>query len=191
MADPAGMTFTRLALLAALVSGCHLQAGFDASSRINGPLHALMSQATVSRTDGVTNLPPTGGGTYALEAGFGNQMVTVNGLFAVHNVTSTSFTPGAGYLATTLGVNARWAVLRWKGISPVIAAGPAHMMLLDRTTGDRTWGNGVRAAAGLQYRMGAVALFADAYHEVVVFASGAAAGASKLDGVMFGLALQP
>jgi len=185
------MNFTRLALLAVVVTGCHLQAGFDAGSRINGPLHALMSQSTVSRTDGVTNLPPTGGGTYAVEAGFGNKTFTLNGLLAVHDVTSTSFTPGAGYLATTLGVNVRWAVLRWKGLSPVLAAGPARMMLLDRTTGDRTWGNGVRAAVGLQYHLGPIALCADAYHEVVVFGSGAAEGSSKLDGIMLGLALQP
>jgi hypothetical protein len=185
------MTFTRFALAVGVLTGCHLQAGFDAKPRINGPLQTLMTQSTVSRSDGVTNLPPTGGGTYGVEAGFGNKTFTINGVLAVHDVTSTSFTPGAGYLATTLGLNVRWSMLRWHGLSPVLDAGPARMMLLDRTSGERAWGNGVRAGAGLQYQLGPIALCADFYHEVIVFGGGAAEGTSKLDGVMLGVALQP
>jgi hypothetical protein len=82
-------------------------------------------------------------------------------------------------------------VLRWKGLSPQFAAGPARMALVDRTTGDRTWGNGLRAAVGLQYRLGPVALCGDYYHEVMVFGGGAAQGTSTLDGFTLGLALQP
>jgi hypothetical protein len=181
----------RLVLLAAALTGCHVRAGVDATSQINGPLHTLMSQSTVTRSSGVTNLPTANGDNYSLEAGFGNQTITVNTLLAVHDVSSTSFTPGAGYLATTLGADVRWSVLHWKGLSPQLAAGPARMMLLDRTTGERTWGNGVRAEAGLQYKFGPVAVYGDVYHEVMMFGGGAAEGTTKLDGVTFGLALQP
>ena len=181
----------RLAVLVVVLGGCHVQGGFDAASRINGPLHTLMSQSTVSRSDGVTNLPPADGGSYGVEAGFGNQTFTGNVLFAVHDVTSTSFTPGAGYLATTMGANVRWSVLRWKGLSPSLSAGPVRMLLLDRSSADSTWGTGIRASAGAEYRLGPIAIYGDLYHEVVAFSSGAALGTSKLQGFTLGLSLHP
>jgi hypothetical protein len=174
-----------------VLAGCHLRAGLDAASRTNGPLRSLMSQSTVSRDDGVINLPPDNGRSYSLEAGFGTRTLTFNGVLAVHDVTSTSFTPGAGYLATTLGGNIRWSVLRWKGLSPTIAIGPGRMMLLDRTTGARTWGNGLRFASGVQYRLGPIAVYGDIYREIVAFSGGAAQGTTTLDGITLGLALQP
>jgi hypothetical protein len=185
------MRCTQVAVLLVVLTGCHLRAGLDAASRADGPLHAVMSQSTVSRQDGVINLPPANGRNYALEAGFGRNGVTVSGLFAVHDVTSTSFTPGAGYLATTLGGSVRWAFARWKGLSPVVAAGPARMLLLDRTTGERTWGSVLRGSAGVQYRLGPIAIYGDLYREVVTFGEGAATGTTLLDGVTVGLALTP
>src|SRR5262249_48304553 len=110
---------------------------------------------------------------------------------AVHDVTSTSFTPGAGYLATTVGGNVRWMMLHWKGLSPTLAAGPARMMLLDRSSGQRTWGNALRVSSGLQYKLGPVAIYGDVYREAVQFSSGAATGTTMLDGVTVGLAIQP
>ncbi|HEY0194747.1 MAG TPA: hypothetical protein VGC42_26725, partial [Kofleriaceae bacterium] len=112
----------RLAVLAVvsttmMVSACSVRAGFDAASSINGPIHALQAQSTVSRSDGVTNLPTEDGRNYTLEAGFGTSKITVNGLIAVHDVTSSSFTPGAGYLATTFGANVRWNIVNWHGLS--------------------------------------------------------------------------
>jgi hypothetical protein len=185
------MWSSRLVVLVLVVSGCHLRTGLDAATHINGPLGTLMSQSSISRSEGVLNLPPADGRSYSLEAGFGNSTITVNGLVAVHDVTSTSFTAGAGYLATTLGADVRWSMFRWKGLSPMIAAGPARMMLLDRTSGERTWGNAVRFGAGVQYRLGAVAIYGDVYREAVAFSDGAAMGTTMLDGVTFGLELQP
>lgn len=191
MAGLAGMLNRVALLLLAVLTGCHVRAGVDAASHINGPLRTLMSQSTVTRGSEVTNLPTANGDNYSLEAGFGNQTITVNTVLAVHDVSSTTFTPGAGYIASTLGADVRWSILHWKGLSPSLAAGPARMMLLDRTSGERTWGNGVRAVAGLSYQLGPVALYGDVYHEHVVFSGGAAEGTTKLDGVTFGLALQP
>jgi len=186
------MHHARLALLVVLGTGCHLQAGLDAASRVNGPLNAMMSQSTVSRSTGVTNLPAAdGGANYNVEAGFGNQTFTANSVIAVHNVTSTSFTPGEGQLAATIAANIRWSMFRWNGVTPSLAAGPARMMLLDRSTGERTWGNGIRASAGLQYKLGPIAIYGDAYHEVIGFSRGVATGTSTLEGVTIGLALQP
>jgi hypothetical protein len=173
------------------VTGCHLGIGYDVSARSTGPMQAVMARSSVSRTDGVINLPPVDGHNYALEAGFGNSTLSVNGLVAVHDVTSTSFTPGAGMLATTLGANARWNVIHWHGLSPTLSAGPARVMLLDRSSGDRTWGNAVRAGGGLSYQLGPVAVYGDIYREMVVFSNGAASGTSTLDGITVGVALQP
>lgn len=191
MADFPSMRYMRFGVLFVVLAGCHLRAGLDATSRASGPLHTLMTTSTVSRSDGVINLPPANARNYALEAGFGNGTLTVNSLVAVHDVTSASFTPGAGYLATTVGADVRWTVLRWKGLMPTFTAGPARMLLLDRTSGDRTWGNVLRAGAGLQYRLGPIAVYGDFYREVVAFGDGAAQGTSLLDGVTLGLAIQP
>jgi hypothetical protein len=180
-----------IVLLVVAVAGCHLRAGLDAASRANGPLQAVMARSSVSRTDGVINLPPADGRNYTLEAGFGNSTVTMSGLVAVHNVTSTSFTPGAGYLATTLGGSVRWMMLHWNGLSPTLAAGPARVMLLDRSSGERTWGNALRFSSGLSYKLGPVAVYGDVYREAVVFNSGAANGTTMLDGISVGLAIQP
>jgi hypothetical protein len=179
-----------IALLVVL-SACHLRLGLDPASRASGPLHTLMSQSTVSRQDGVLNLPPANGRNYSLEAGFGHKAMTFSGLLAVHDVTPTSFTPGAGYLATTVGVSVRWNMFRWKNLSPTLAAGPARMLLLDRTTGERTWGNAVRFGAGAHYKVGPIAIFGDLYREVVAFGDGAAQGTTMLDGITIGVALQP
>lgn len=179
----------RFALLLAALTACHLRAGLDATSTANGPLHQAMSQSTVSRTNGVITLPPENGRNYSLEAGFGNKTFTVNSVLAVHDVTSTSFTPGSGMLAGTVGVNVRWRVFDWHHLSPSLAAGPARMMIMNRETGDRQWGNGLRFSGGAQYQLGPVAVFADAYREVAAF--GAGMGTTTLDGVTFGVALQP
>lgn len=189
-ADLLDMRRSALVLLV-MVTGCHLRAGYDAASRANGPLQAAMAQSSVSRSDGVINLPTSGGHNYSLEAGFGTKSITVNGVMAMQNVTSSSFTPGAGYLATTLGIDARWAILHWMGLSPTLAAGPARMLLLDRNTGERTWGNAVRLAVGAQYQLGPVAIYGDFYRESVAFSSGPATGNTTLEGVTVGLALQP
>jgi hypothetical protein len=190
-ADVPDMRCSWLPVVVVVLSACHLRAGLDATSRASGPLHTLMTQSTVTRSDGVLNLPTDNGRNYSLEAGFGNSTFTVNTVLAVHDVTSTSFTAGAGYLATTIGADVRWSMFRWKNLSPSLAAGPARMMLLDRTTGDRTWGNGVRFGAGAQYRLGPVAIYGDLYREVVAFGGGPADGTTTLDGITFGLALQP
>jgi hypothetical protein len=189
----ADVLIMRYAALAVLVvaTGCHLRAGFDAASRASGPLQAVMARSSVSRSDGVLNLPPQGGRNYALEAGFGNSTLTVNGVMVVHDVTSTSFTPGAGYLATTLGGNVRWEPYHWHGLSPTVAAGPARIVLVDRTSGERTWGNALRGAAGVQLRLGPVAVYGDVYREMASFRDGAASGATTIEGVTVGLAIQP
>jgi hypothetical protein len=82
-------------------------------------------------------------------------------------------------------------MFRWKGISPTLVAGPVRMLLLDRTTGARAWGNGVRFGAGVQYRLGPIAIYGDLYREVIAFSGGAAQGTTMLDGFTLGLALQP
>jgi hypothetical protein len=185
------MQYSWYAVVLVMAGGCHLRAGLDAASHANGPLDVVMSHSSVSRSDGVLNLPPSNARNYTLEAGFGNSTMTVNGLIAVHDVTSTSFTPGAGYLAATFGADVRWMLFHWHNLSPTVAAGPARMMLLDRTTGDRTWGNAVRFGAGAQYQLGPIAIYGDLYREVVGFGSGAASGTTKLDGLTIGVALQP
>lgn len=180
-----------LLVVLVVLGGCHLRAGFDATSRSSGPLQTVMTRSTVSRGSGVVNLPPANGKNYSLEAGFGNRALTFNGVIAVHDVTSTSFTPGTGFLATTLGANVRWSMFRWKGLSPSLAAGPARVLLLDRASGERTWGNGVRFGAGAQYRLGPIAIYGDLYREAVAFGGGAAQGTTMLDGITIGLELQP
>lgn len=154
-------------------------------------MHTLMHQQTLSRDSGVVNLPDTGGRNYNLEAGFGTKSLTVNSLLAVHDVNGGSFTPSNGYLSSTVGVNARWNVLDWHGLQPSIVAGPNRVMLLDRNSGEMTWGNSLRFGGGVQYRLGPVAVYGDAYREIISFSGGPAQGTTTLDGVTVGLALHP
>jgi hypothetical protein len=65
------------------------------------------------------------------------------------------------------------------------------MMLLDRSTGERVWGNAARVAGGAQLRLGPIAIYGDVYREMVMFSGGAANGTTTLDGVTFGVAIQP
>jgi hypothetical protein len=66
------------------------------------------------------------------------------------------------------------------------------MMLLDRSSGDRQWGNVLRFGVGAQYKLGPIAIYGDAYREIVAFnADSAASGNTTLDGLTIGLALQP
>jgi hypothetical protein len=180
------------AVLTGGATGCHVRAGFDAASHVNGPLHTLMASSSTSQATGVMNLPTEGGRNYALEAGFGTKSITVNGLLAVHDVTSNSFTPGGGYLASTFGANVRWQMFDWHGLEPSLVGGPGRMMLLDRSSGERQWGNALRFGVGLQYKLGPVAVYGDVYRQIVAFGEdSAAAGNTTLDGVTIGIALQP
>src|ERR1051325_10443767 len=122
-------------VLVVVLGGCHLRAGLDAASRVNGPLQGVMSRSSVSRTDGVINLPPDNGRNYALEAGFGNSTVTISGLMAVHDVTSPPFPPGAGPTAPTGAATVRWMFSRGRGLPPRAAPGdsPFQRNIIQRT----------------------------------------------------------
>jgi hypothetical protein len=67
----------------------------------------------------------------------------------------------------------------------------ALAVLVDRTSGERTWGNALQGAAGLQLRLGPVAVYGDVYREMTSFRDGAASGATTIEGVTVGLAIQP
>ena len=68
--------------------------------------------------------------------------------------------------------------------------GPAAGAVLDRTTGDHAFGEGVRFGALVSANVGPVGVFADLYETEMVFLSGAAQGTSKLTGLIVGVALR-
>jgi len=179
--------FLALVVLAA----CHLRAGFDTATRSTGPLAAAIKHPNVTRTDGVVELPPVEGRNYSVGGGFGDRHITIGMSLSAHDATQASFAPGTGYLAMTAAIDLRWTIMRFAHIAPVVDVGPARMMLLDRTTGDRTWGNGLHFGGGVQLVFGRFAMFGAAYREVIVFDGGAAKGTSTLDGITVGLALTP
>lgn len=181
----------RLAVVALVLCACHVRAGFDTTARSSGPLAMAIKHPNVTRTDGVLELPPVEGRTYSIGGGFGDRHITIGMSLAAHDATQASFAPGTGYLAMTAAIDLRWTILRIAHLAPVLDVGPARMMLLDRNTGDRTWGNGLRFGGGLQLVFGRFAIYGDAYREVMVFDGGAAKGTSTLDGVTVGLALTP
>ncbi len=174
-----------------VLGACHVRAGYDTTARSSGPLAYAVKHPNVARQDGVLELPPTEGHNYSIAGGFGDRHLTVGLGLTAHDVTQASFAPGTGYLAMSAGIDLRWRVCEIAHIAPVIDVGPARMMLLDRSSGDMTWGNGIRFGGGAEVVFGRFAIYGDAYREVVAFDGGAAKGTSTLDGITIGLALTP
>jgi hypothetical protein len=190
----------RLALLA-LVAACHpyVSAGADATWRVHGPLASTVNQPVAARAASSTSsssdaAPVAMGGNYAIAFGSTLREFQIGIGLAAHDATAASFgnlqTPDAPhYLAATGTFDITWNWLKWRWVSTNIHVGPARSLLLDRTTGDRTWGFGVRYGAGLAVTAGSVGLFADAYRAALVFDGGPAPGFSDVTGVTVGIAL--
>jgi len=167
--------------------------GYDASASMRGPLANLQ---TIPRLTAATGLPapaPPEGRNYSLALGFGDRRFSIGMRAHGNNVSGSTLDimNGPQYVSGAAALDARWAFFRFKGLSTVATVAPSYTMLLDTTSGEKYWGNGIRLGGGLAYQVSALSIFADAYSETLVFQDGPANGHSTRTGVTVGLAFQP
>ena len=188
----------RLALLAlAVLAACHpvVSVGYDTRSTTRGPLAALSGRAIAQRqtSAAATDQAAPDGGTYTLAVGGGARDFTISGTLTAHDVTGASFaSPSDGspqYLTGAVGLDFGWTWLRWKALSTSLHAGPGRMVVLDRASGERSWGNGLHYGAGVAVSLKLVSLLADLHRDSFVFDDGPATGTSTMSGLTIGVAL--
>jgi hypothetical protein len=184
-----------LALAVCLVAtGCHprLSVGYDATAHVRGPLANLQ---TISRVEAVTgtDLPaPPEGRNYSLGIGFGDKNLSIGGRVSANNVSgSTLAIDGAQYMSASGALDCRYNFLRIKNFSTGIQLAPTRTLLVDSTTGERSWGSGLRYGGGVALSLSAFSIYADAYQEKMIFIEGPAEGNSTRTGITVGLAFQP
>ena len=189
-----GMTKLLALALCLAAAGCHprLSVGYDATAHVRGPLANLQ---TISRVEAVTgtDLPaPPEGRNYSLAMGFGDKNLSIGGRVSANNVSgSTLAIDGMQYMSASGALDFRYNWLRFKHISTGILLAPTRTLLVDSTTGDRSWGSGIRYGGGVAVSLAAFSIYADAYQEKMIFIDGPAEGNSTRTGVTVGLAFQP
>lgn len=173
----------------------------DATGKAHGPLgNVIGAPVATARTTSAAEAPaaPPGGNSYSLAIGGGSKDVTVEVGLHVHDVAQGTFAlpdpatiAGTPHYATGSGsVDFRWSWLRFSHWSTNIHAGPAVGVLLDRTSGAASVGEGFRYGAGLAVSLSKFSVFGDLYRTGFVFDGGPADGFSDLTGVTVGLAFQ-
>ncbi|HUJ58970.1 MAG TPA: hypothetical protein VLX92_10770 [Kofleriaceae bacterium] len=174
----------RLAVVAWLLVGCHpyIAAGYDPSAAVHGPLATTMTAPSAQSYDAAI-----GGGArdFTVELGLHAHEVSSQS-FALPSATMT----GPRYLTSSASFDVTWTWLRWHHLSSGLHAGPAAMMLLDRTTGAVDWGKGVRYGARVGVTFSIVTAFVDFSRTAVGFDGGVAQGFSDVTGLMVGLELR-
>jgi hypothetical protein len=186
----------RSVILAVVVLGaCHprLSVGYDATAHTRGPLANLQAIPRIAAITGAEAAPPPAEGTnYSLGVGFGDRRFTVGlGVHAMNVSGSTLEMSGPQYVSAAASMDFRFAWLTYKGFSANMKLAPTRTLLMDSTSGDRTWGSGVQFGGGLSYRLAMFSVYADAYQERTIFFEGPAQGNSTRTGMTLGLAFQP
>jgi hypothetical protein len=167
--------------------------GYDASAHVRGPLANLQ---TIPRVTAVTGLPapaPPEGRNYSIAMGFGDRNFTVGMRVHGNNISGSTLDLASGpqYMSGAAAIDARWTFFRIKGLATAATLAPSYTLLVDTTSAQKYWGNGIRYGAGISYQISAVSVFADAYQERLMFQDGPATGNSTRTGLTIGMAFQP
>lgn len=108
------------------------------------------------------------------------------------NVSGSMFDlDGPQYVSATASLDFKYSLIKYRGFAANLKLAPTRTMLLDSTSGDRSWGSGVQVGGGLSYRLAMFSIYADAYQEKTIFFDGPAQGNSTRTGITVGLAFQP
>lgn len=182
-------------LFLAVLAACtpRVSVAYDASARLSGPLANLNGIARLTAVTGLPVRPPPEGKTFSLGVGGGTRWLTVGGrLFAnnISGVTLDAYT-GPQYVSAGAALDVRGALAIIYGLSATLQLSPTRTLLIDTTTADSSWGNGIRYGAGLSYALWMVHLYADVFQEQLWFGEGPATGNSTRTGLTIGLAFQP
>ncbi|MBP6629441.1 MAG: hypothetical protein KBG28_32120 [Kofleriaceae bacterium] len=176
--------------LAAVAAGCgpgYMAAGYDAKWACHGPM-----AATVDDVQGESG---------SVGVGMGSRAFAVEAWIHGHNVTSQSLalpswsadqglsTEAPRYLGASSSLMARWGWLQKGPVTVSLSGGPTRALLIDRMSGERSWGTGYRYGTGFELAMGPITASVSAYRGELYFAGGPADGHSTLVGTTLGLAV--
>ncbi|MCX5740981.1 MAG: hypothetical protein NT062_00615 [Proteobacteria bacterium] len=145
-----------------------VSAGVDTAPRVTG---AMAAMATEPRSASVG----LGGGDLDFTIGLG---------LHVHELARDQAFAGSSSL------DFQWSVLRWRGASAYMHAGPEIMGVADQATMMMAAGYGVRYGLGVAFAVSIFTVFADWHREVVNFEGGPAPGSNMVEGTMLGIALR-
>jgi hypothetical protein len=186
----------RLLVLAVCVAaaGCHpkLSVGYDATAHTRGPLANLQTISRVEAVTGADAPAPAMGRNYSLGLGFGDKNFTIGALVNANNVSgSTLEINGPQYVTGSAALDFRYSWLRIKNFSAGMQLAPTRTILVDSTSGEHSWGSGVRFGGGIKLTAKSFSIYADAYQEKMIFVEGPAQGMSTRTGMTLGVAFQP
>jgi hypothetical protein len=171
--------------LAALyvLAACHpqLAAGYETSSHVSGPLNNMV--APVARQPGASDATAPAR-SVSMWIGGGGRYASIDAGLHLHDIDSQTA------MLATASVDCRFMIPFYNHIAFGGHIGPAAGMVVDRTSGEDAFGQGVRFGGLVSANVGAFGVFADVYETEMVFLSGAAKGNSTLTGLIVGVALR-
>lgn len=174
-----------LALLTGACGPAYLTVATRPRGTVTGPLAPVIDQMP-GRTEGYTG---------AVGVGLGNRHlgfeVQVHGLNVGKGTFAAPVDDGMGRWAVAQATaEARWTWLRWGRLGLQVRGGGNHTAIVDKMTGERTWGIGYTIGAGAEVNVSkAITVWAAASDTFVKFMDGPADGNSDLRDLTVGLAL--
>ncbi len=181
--------------LVALFVGCHprLSVGYDATAHTRGPLAQLQPIARITAVTGTPAPPPPAGTNVSAGVAIGDRLFALGLRVHANNLSGSTLDPlrGPQYVSAAAALDFRFAWVRFRRVALTSVLAPTRTWLLDSTSGDASWGSGIRYSAGVEVSVSRFAVYADAFQELVVFIDGPAAGHSRRSGVTLGLAVRP
>jgi hypothetical protein len=186
----------RFLAVAIMLTACHprLSVGYDGQAHTTGPLANLQTIPRIAAVTGIAIAAPAPpeGRNYNMGLGFGDKNFTINVGLRANNISKSTLdiVNGPQYVSAAAALEFRYNWLRWKNFALSMQLAPTRTFLLDSTSGNYTWGSGVRYGAGMNVAAKFLSVYADAYQERIFFFDGPAAGMSTRTGISLGVAVQ-
>lgn len=168
-----------------LLGACHpqLAAAYETSSHISGPINNMV--APVARQPAAADAAPAESPrSFSFWLGGGSRYASIDAGLHLHDIDSQ-----VAMLATG-SVDIRITVPFHNHVAFGGHLGPAVGAVVDRTSGEHAFGEGVRFGGLVSANVGSFGVFADLYETEMVFLSGSGQGTSKLTGLLVGVALR-
>lgn len=165
------------------LAACHpqLAAGYETSSHVSGPVNNMV--APVARQPGASeSTAPARSVSFWI--GGGKRYVSLDTGIHLHDIDSQTA------MLATASLDLRFTIPFYNHFAFGGHFGPAAGAVLDRTSGEHQFGEGMRFGGLVSANVGSVGVFADLYETEMVFLGGSVQGASKLTGLIIGVALR-
>lgn len=179
------------------VVGCRPYAavGYDTTAHVHGALAPVLDQPmAVPRSADAPSAPAAApsstGDSYAFALGGGTRDLTIALGVHLHGVSDPLAAGAPRYLAASTALDLQWTFVRLQHLSTKLHAGPGEMMLVDKMSGARAWGRGVRWGGAVGATYAGITGYVDLSRSTFVFDTGPATGASDITTMTVGVALQ-